>query len=156
MIVVIVIIGGFFLIAVLGILAAIAIPNLVTAQQRSRQKRTMADLRSVATAVEAYATDKNEYPKATSIEELRPLLAPTYIRDVPLRDGWERSLRYETWTRDRELDSYAFGSAGKDGVFEKESLQEYTGGGVSGFDRDIVFANGNFVQYPQGSGNSAN
>ena len=32
-------------VAIIGILAAIAIPNLLTAMQRSKQKRTMADMR---------------------------------------------------------------------------------------------------------------
>lgn len=150
MIVVIVLVGGFFLIAILGILAAIAIPNLITAQHRSRQKRTMADMRSVSTAIEAYATDKNEYPNAKSTEELGPLLSPTYIRVMPVQDGWMHSLRYETWAREKELDSYAVASAGKDGRFEKESLKDYEAGTTNQFNCDIVFANGTFVQYPEG------
>ena len=44
-------------VAIIGILAAIAIPNLLTAMQRSKQKRTMADMRTIATAWEARATD---------------------------------------------------------------------------------------------------
>jgi len=150
MIVVMVIVGGFFLIAVLGIIAAIAIPNFIMAKERSQQKRTMADIRSVSTAIEAYATDKNEYPNATSIEELGPMLSPTYIREVPVRDGWMHSLRYETWAREKDRDSYAVGSAGKDGRFEKEALKDYEGGTTSQFDCDIVFSNGSFLQYPEG------
>src|ERR1051325_10004843 len=143
-----VLIGGFVLVAVIGILAAIAIPNLLTATQRSKQKRTMADVRSISTAVEAYATDKNQYPNATSMETLRPLLAPTYIRDVPSMDGWGHALRYEAWSRANELDSYAVGSAGKDGVWEHDNLRDYTQGPTQPFDCDIVYSNGNFVQYP--------
>jgi|ERR1051325_1424854 type II secretory pathway pseudopilin PulG len=148
MIIVAVLIGGFVLVAVIGILAAIAIPNLLTATQRSKQKRTMADVRSISTAVEAYATDKNQYPNATSMETLRPLLAPTYIRDVPSMDGWGHALRYEAWSRANELDSYAVGSAGKDGVWEHDNLRDYTQGPTQPFDCDIVYSNGNFVQYP--------
>jgi len=37
-------------VAIIGILAAIAIPNLLTAMQRARQKRSMADMRTIATA----------------------------------------------------------------------------------------------------------
>ena len=44
------VIGGIALIAIIGILAAIAIPNLLTALQRSRQKRTMADIRTLASS----------------------------------------------------------------------------------------------------------
>src|SRR6476660_5636480 len=51
-------------IAIIGILAAIAIPNLLNAVQRGKQKRTMSDMRALATAVEAYAVDNNQYPAA--------------------------------------------------------------------------------------------
>src|SRR6185369_8263053 len=48
-------------IAIIGILAAIAIPNLLNAVQRGKQKRTMSDMRTMATAIEAYAVDNNVY-----------------------------------------------------------------------------------------------
>src|ERR1700757_3137885 len=51
-------------VAIIGILAAIAIPNLLTAMARSKQKRTMADMRTIATAWEARATDVNRYNAA--------------------------------------------------------------------------------------------
>src|SRR5437867_7536931 len=53
-------------IAIIGILAAIAIPNLLNAVQRGKQKRSMADMRSLATAIEAYAVDNNVYPQANA------------------------------------------------------------------------------------------
>jgi len=56
-IIVLVVLGA---VAILGILAAIAIPNLLTAMQRAKQKRTMADIRSIATAVDSYASDEGE------------------------------------------------------------------------------------------------
>lgn len=151
MIIVLVVVGGFFLIAIIGILAAIAIPNLLTAKNRAMQKRTMADMRSLATACEAYATDHNRYPEAASVAALAPLLTPTYIREVPVKDGWTHDLKYQAWTRERDFDSYGFLSGGKDGAFEHESVQEYTPGATTQFDCDIVYANGTFVQYPQGT-----
>ena len=80
-------------VAIIGILAAIAIPNLLTAMQRSRQKRTMADMRTIATAWEARATDVNQYT-AAGVDQLaghgrrehhdaRRMLAPTYIKKLP-------------------------------------------------------------------------
>ena len=145
-----VVVGLFVIIAVIGIIAAIAIPNMLTAQERAKQKRTMADVRSLATAVEAYATDKNQYPNATDDEALRPLLTPTYIRELPARDAWMREMSYVAWSRANELDSYAIGSAGKDGRWQHENVDQYTQGPTHNFDCDIVFANGSFVQYPEG------
>ena len=51
-------------VAIIGIIAAIAIPNLLNAIDRGKQKRTMADLRSVGTAIESYSIDNNLYPNA--------------------------------------------------------------------------------------------
>src|ERR671935_2822171 len=83
-------------VAIIGILAAIAIPNLLTAMQRSKQKRTMADMRTIATAWEARATDVNRYNAAgvtfpstgVTIDNLKTYLAPTYVKTFPERDGW--------------------------------------------------------------------
>ncbi len=49
-------------VAIIGIIAAIAIPNLLNAIDRGKQKRTMADMRSIGTAVESYSIDFNFYP----------------------------------------------------------------------------------------------
>jgi general secretion pathway protein G len=123
---------------------------MLTAMQRSRQKRTMADMRTIATASEAYATDKNVYPPAASVAELPSTLVPTYAKGIATVDGWGTPLRYECWPAG-ECTSYAIGSAGADKVFEHESLQEYASGTkTTHFNNDIVFVNGVFVQYPDG------
>jgi len=48
-------------VAIIAILAAIAVPNFLEAQTRSKISRAMADMRSLCTAVEAYAVDYNRY-----------------------------------------------------------------------------------------------
>ena len=54
-------------VAIIGILAVIAIPNLLNALHRSRQKRTMADMRSIGTALEGYAADRKVYPQPEAL-----------------------------------------------------------------------------------------
>lgn len=49
-------------IAIIAILAAIAIPNFLQAQTRSKVSRVKGELRSIATALEAYYVDYNDYP----------------------------------------------------------------------------------------------
>ena len=49
-------------VAIIAILAAIAVPNFLEAQVRSKVSRARADMRSVATGLEAYAVDANKYP----------------------------------------------------------------------------------------------
>jgi prepilin-type N-terminal cleavage/methylation domain-containing protein len=49
-------------VAIIAILAAIAVPNFLEAQTRSKVSRVKADLRTTLTAVEAYMVDYNHYP----------------------------------------------------------------------------------------------
>jgi prepilin-type N-terminal cleavage/methylation domain-containing protein len=49
-------------VAIIAILAAIATPNFMEAQTRSKVSRCKADMRSCVTALEAYAVDANYYP----------------------------------------------------------------------------------------------
>jgi prepilin-type N-terminal cleavage/methylation domain-containing protein len=46
-------------VAIIAILAAIAVPNFLEAQTRSKVSRVKTDMRSLATAIEAYAVDNN-------------------------------------------------------------------------------------------------
>lgn len=49
-------------VAIIAILAAIAVPNFLEAQTRSKISRAKADMRTVATALESYRVDNNDYP----------------------------------------------------------------------------------------------
>src|SRR5437764_1374513 len=115
-------------VAIIGILAAIAIPNLLTAMQRSKQKRTMADLRTIATAWEARATDLNKYNAAGAISipgnsagltNLANNLAPTYVKSFPTKDGWGNPWEMyvdQAWGTAVAAQVYAIVSGGKDGA----------------------------------------
>jgi general secretion pathway protein G len=158
--IIVLVIGGLLVVvAIIGILAAIAIPNLLTATQRAKQKRTMADIRTLATAAEAYSTDhNNEYPKGSAPADLVSALVPTYIRAIPEVDGWGTKLQYvclkDATTPDSEkCAGYVLGSAGKDMRFEQDSIASLVGQpprATTNFDCDIVYSNGNFLEYPEG------
>ncbi len=49
-------------VAILAILAAVAVPNFLEAQTRSKVSREMNDMRAIASALEAYHVDYGEYP----------------------------------------------------------------------------------------------
>jgi type II secretion system protein G len=143
-------------VAIIGILAAIAIPNLLTAMQRSRQKRTMADMRTVASAWEARATDVNSYAAAgyswpnadKSVTDLNAKLSPTYIKKIPVYDGWSTEFKVG-WTT--EGDSYSIKSFGADNKEQTGSTTSATTSiTTNNFDCDIIFSEGNFVMYPEG------
>ena len=148
-------------VAIIGIIVAIAIPNLLNAIQRAKQKRSMADARSAGTAAEAYAVDFNHYPAAAAFTMPSGLalptssfgapnagfngqVVPTYIRLLPLVDGWQSFFAYGT---DATHQHYAIRSAGKDGVFETAPAY----GETTDFNNDIIFVDGQFAQYPAGA-----
>jgi len=143
-------------IAIIGILAAIAIPNLLNAVQRGKQKRTMSDMRTMATAVEAYAVDNNFYPSADCTNKFTGIttvmndsslsvLSPTYIANPVRRDGWSKFMLYNTQNADQE---YGFKSFGRDNTLTAPTCVTTTN-----FNDDIIYANGGFVQWPEGSQN---
>jgi general secretion pathway protein G len=147
-------------VAIIGIIVAIAIPNLLNAIQRAKQKRTMGDMRSAGTAAEAYAVDFNHYPAAagytlptgisfgsgtfgdpTKASTFSGQVTPTYIRVLPLSDGWQSYFFYSTIGT-----AYGISSGGKNGATEA-----VVGGETTDFNADIIFVNGQFVQYPAGA-----
>jgi type II secretion system protein G len=147
-------------VAIIGILAAIAIPNMLTALQRSRQKRTMADMRSIATAWEARATDTNSYLAAGAVSlpvadiavaDVQKMLVPTYIKVLPSADGWKNPYAFAA-----TADNYAIASAGKTASpFKSDALKASCDvcGPRTNFEDDIIFSNGVFVAYPEGTQN---
>jgi len=129
-------------VAIIGIIAAIAIPNLLNAIDRGKQKRTMADVRSVGTACEEYAIDLNVYPTASDIGTLAGVVEPLYIRTAPQVDGWNRQLQVAA-----TITEYTICSNGKDGT---GSCTGDALGARTSFNDSITFANGQFVTWPEG------
>jgi type II secretion system protein G len=139
-------------VAIIGIIAAIAIPNLLNAINRGRQKRSMADIRTVGTAVEAYAVDMAFYPDFNpgSDGDFDGLwfgyLEPTYVKTVPRSDGWRTAFKASSESR-----FYTLGSAARDRVFEAALTSNgYNGRTTQSMDCDIVYSNGSFMSYPEG------
>ena len=129
-------------VAIVGIIAAIAIPNLLNAIDRGKQKRTMADLRTMGTAIESYSIDNNVYPVSTAMSTLETFIEPVYIRTAPLTDGWTRTFQVAS-----AIGEYTICSGGKDG----QTCTSDAGGATQSFNDSIVFSNGSFVQWPEGT-----
>jgi prepilin-type N-terminal cleavage/methylation domain-containing protein len=84
-------------VAIIGILAAVAVPNFMQAQIRAKVSRVKGDMRNLDTALAAYCVDWNHYPFFDAyglpgeynsiIYRLIPLTTPVaYIADVSFRD----------------------------------------------------------------------
>jgi general secretion pathway protein G len=128
-------------VAIIGIIAAIAIPNLLNAIDRGKQKRTMADLRTIGTAMEQYAVDNNVYPTASDAAQLAPAVEPTYVKLMPRNDGWAHLFQV-----DSTPSAYTLWSFGKDG--NGNTCDQLI---TNSFDEQICFVNGQFLRYPQGT-----
>jgi general secretion pathway protein G len=138
-----IIVGLLVALFLCGIVSAIAIPNLLNAINRGRQKRTLADIRTIALAAEAYAVDHRHYPiAATSLADLEAVLTPTYAAALPAADGWR--VPFEILTAD-DGSWYEIASLGRDGLPD-----DRTGGPTADLDCDVVWRDGVFVQWPEG------
>ena len=144
-------------VAIIGILAAVAIVNYMSAMNKARQRRTMSDIRAIATAWEARAADVRSYNAAgtftypdTPIDAatLQQLLTPTYTRTLPVSDGWGTAFEFamDAAPGAGAATTYAIRSAGRDKIFEGTT---YATGPNEDSNKDIVYANGNFIAYPE-------
>jgi type II secretion system protein G len=137
-------------VGIIGILAGIAVVAYFIAIDRARQKRTVNDMRTIASAWEARATDTHSYAAGgytfpdtvVTAGQLNASLSPTYIREIPRYDGWNRAYEFAISANAKE---YGIRSLGRDGVVDGT---EYTMGETPNSDCDIIFANGSFVTYP--------
>jgi general secretion pathway protein G len=150
-------------IAIIGILAAILIPNLLDVMQKAKQKRTVADMRIVGTAMFSWLSDEvgaaaagasvtsvdmTQY-KAIGSAELTDLLVPQYIERIAPLDGWKNPFSFYL-DPDNPLKQQvlAIGSGGRD---NSAISGTYTVGGFdpTDYDQDIIWADGFFVRWPQ-------
>lgn len=151
-------------VAIIGIIVAIAIPNLLSAVQRSRQKRTMADMRAIANVWETYYVDYSYYyasgecesasggtvsgdevTAAVNYDDMTNILVPTYIGKLPQKDGWNNPFYFYVDNTTR-AQAYRIASYGKNGTADGNYC-----GTTRHFDNDIVFAVGQFTEWPEGA-----
>ena len=98
-------------VAIIGIIAAILIPNLLDALQKAKQKRTVADIRNTGTAWMSWLTDQvgaasagqaKTYDTANFGEVtypqlfgyLHPSTSFFYMQEVPQKDGWRYAMNF--------------------------------------------------------------
>jgi prepilin-type N-terminal cleavage/methylation domain-containing protein len=56
-------------VAIIAILAAIAVPNFLEAQTRAKVSRAKSDMRTLATALESYYVDNNNYVPSSTVSD---------------------------------------------------------------------------------------
>jgi hypothetical protein len=125
------------------------------------QKRTVADIRNIGTAMFSWLTDHIGAGAAgqsqvdlqkyvvISRKELEKILVPVYLQVVPEADGWGHPYEFYLDTEDLINKKYVIciRSSGRDGRF---SASVYSVGDFAqnDFDQDIVWADGFFIRWP--------
>jgi type II secretion system protein G len=79
-------------VVIVGILAALLIPQFITSVQKAKQKGTMQDMNGIAKSIIDYITDIGYAPEQSGalvagsdfVEKLRPF----YVKALPLTDQW--------------------------------------------------------------------
>jgi len=151
-------------IAIIGLIAAMLIPNMLDAFQKAKQKRTLADMRIIGTAMLSWLTDEvgaaaagqsstvvtmSDYGSSFNDTVLSTVLVPEYLQDVPRLDGWKRPYEfYLRFTTPSAQQVMAIRSPGRDGV-DDSATYTVTAFDHTDYDRDIVWADGFFVRWPQ-------
>lgn len=121
--------------AVVGVLVGFVVPQLLRAFERSRQRRSMADMRSIAAANATYRVDNGGY--ASSFADLAPL----FMNPVPPADGWGNAWSYNPISSD----AYTLSSLGRDGASGPAPPTPWYD---EPFDVDIIVTSGAFSQAP--------
>lgn len=124
---------------VIGIIMTITVSSLLNARDKARQGATIADMRNLATAIEAYAVDYS-LPPDTDFASIAELITPYHNSHVPVKDHWGHAYDYVQLSPG----TYSLISYGKDGVAGLLLTPEAR----FDFDRDIVFTNGQFRGLP--------
>lgn len=105
-------------VAIIGILAAIAVPNFLNAMTRAKVARAQSDIRNLSTSLELYKLDNNAYPPIFPPVNMKarfvPLTTPiSYMSSIPFdpfnempldntrgpKDGNNPDGVYDYWTR---------------------------------------------------------
>lgn len=108
-------------VAIIGILAVLLVPNAITAIQKAKQKSTMKSVTTIATAIADFITDNGEAPASPSgfalaaTDPFYGSLAPFYVRVIPVNDEWGEP--FHIWCNATDVSSSYGGITGLSGDF---------------------------------------
>jgi len=161
-------------VAIIGILAALLIPNAITAIQKAKQKTTMKDIATISTAITDFVTDNGITPIQSGIytgsSPFYSDLSPFYIKVLPINDQWGNPYNVfcgdavdgnygvagasgddflvASWGRDKALEGFAFDEANPErGMFIVNEMSD--------FNYDLVMWNGSWIRVPRAGGTSS-
>ena len=165
-------------VAIIGILAALLIPNAITAIQKSKQKSCMKQIVTIATGATDYITDHGTWALVAQDGDLVDqnafitAISPFYVKMVPVNDPWNEEYKVYcgesaveaqiTGANANEIgeEDFAIVSFGRDNGagpnYQATTYQDndpdagfYTVGAMADFDEDLVNWSGNWIVVPK-------
>ena len=155
----------FVFIIILGIVAALVIPNLVTASEKAKHRTTMVDIANISQALSNYTMDYGTVPtqdgEYDASSDFYDALSPSYVIDLPIYDRWGNNILVYCGTAcdgkygitDSSMDDFLVVSLGRDGIMEDWVYDEnapesglFVLTGMADFDKDIVMWNGSWIR----------
>jgi type II secretion system protein G len=154
-------------VAIIGILAALLIPNALTAMQKAKQKGTMKDITTISTALADFITDNGRAPDFTGPIDntFQAFISPFYVKVCPTNDQW--GTPFDIYSGQASgatyrgcpitgLDDFVVVSYGRDGITDgidylpaTPEAAMYTVTSMVDFNNDMVMFDGNWVRAPQ-------
>jgi general secretion pathway protein G len=155
-------------VAIIGILAALLIPNAITAIQKAKQKTTMKDIGTISTALADYVTDNGTTPVQSGVyTAAAPFytgLSPFYVKVLPINDQWGED--YRVFCGAAVVGNYGVAAAGGDDFlvasYGRDKIVEgfsfvatnpeagmYVVNQMAHFNRDLVMWNGSWIRAPR-------
>ncbi len=156
--------------AIVGILAALLLPQFISSIQKAKQKGTMQDMNGIAKAIVDYITDMGYAPTQsgplTSGSDFSTEIRPFYSKALPLVDQWGANFYIYCGTalsaagidgvtasgsdefliisygRDRAPTPFSF-----DPLTPTASFFETTS--MAGFNQDLIIWNGSWIHAPK-------
>lgn len=164
-------------VAIIGILAALLIPNAMAALQKSKQKGTVKDINTIAAAFMDYVTDRGKAPESANgqiqsmTDQIVLDLQGFYLKVFPYRDQWGYGFYVYSGTNcsgndfgitlpsgqdDWGVDDFIVGSAGRNGStgdhqWDNTNLENnlYEVKSMNDFNKEIANWNGSLVIGPR-------
>jgi type II secretion system protein G len=129
-------------VAIIGILAALLVPNALQALQKAKQKSAMKEIMTISTGALDFITDNGTWANITQAGELAQsngfvqALAPFYVKSVPIHDPWNTTYFVQVGT----ATATALPSVDVDEISDEDfAIYSYARGGVEG---PYIFWNG--------------
>ena len=163
-------------VAIIGILSAIVIPNAIVAMQKAKQKETMKQIVHLATACADYVTTVGSAPDSGNQSgalqagsNFLSSISPMFLKVCPINDKWGNPFRVYTGTavgsvygipaEDIAADDFLIVSLGRDGEDGGDESFTYNTANpaagmyqidsVADFDNDLVNLNGSWLHAPR-------